>query len=62
MGERLWQPMLATMHENTQPEIREYVRVVPWQLGDDIGLLGAAAKVFAVAEAREQSAVDPIIL
>jgi glucokinase len=56
MGDRLWQPMLASMYENTQPEIHEYIRVAPWQLGDDIGLLGAAAKVFVAAERREARA------
>lgn len=47
LGNRLWLPMLESMHEHTQPEIHEYTRVVPWQLGDDTGLLGAAALVFA---------------
>ncbi len=60
LGERLWQPMLASMYKHTQPEIHEYVRVAPWQLGDDIGLLGAAAKVFAAAEAREGALPAPM--
>lgn len=52
IGPLLWDPMLAAMREHTQPELWDSVRVVPWQLGDDLGIIGAAAKVFAEAEAR----------
>ncbi|MBE7470605.1 MAG: hypothetical protein DPW09_22860 [Anaerolineae bacterium] len=51
IGPLLWDPMLAAMREHTQPELWDSVRVVPWQLGDDLGIIGAAAKVFAEAEA-----------
>jgi glucokinase len=51
IGSLLWEPMLAAMREHTQPELWDSVRVVPWQLGDDLGIIGAAAKVFADAEA-----------
>ena len=47
MGSLLMDPALAAMRENTQPELLEFVRVVPWQLGDDLGILGGAASVFA---------------
>jgi glucokinase len=47
IGELVWEPALAGMREYTQPELWNSVRVVPWQLGDDLGVLGAAAKVFA---------------
>jgi glucokinase len=47
MGPLLMEPAMTAMHENTQPELLEFVRVVPWQLGDDLGILGAAARVFA---------------
>ena len=47
IGELVWEPALAGMREYTQPELLDSVRVVPWQLGDDLGVLGAAAKVFA---------------
>ncbi|MCK6630704.1 MAG: ROK family protein, partial [Anaerolineae bacterium] len=50
IGPLLWEPMLAAMREHTQPELWDSVRVVPWQLGDDLGIIGAAAKVFAETE------------
>jgi glucokinase len=49
MGAMLEGPMLAAMREHTQPELRDSAIVRPWQLGDDLGILGAAAKVFADA-------------
>jgi glucokinase len=52
IGPLLWDPMLAALREHTQPELWDSVRVVPWQLGDDLGIIGAAAKVFADAEVR----------
>ncbi len=51
IGTRLQDPMLAAMREHTQPEMWDSVRIEPWQLGDDLGIIGAAAKVFAEAEA-----------
>jgi glucokinase len=54
MGAMLMEPMLGAMRENTQPELLDSVTVSPWQLGDDLGILGAAAKVFADAEARHE--------
>jgi glucokinase len=53
IGSRLMEPMLAAMREHTQPELWDSVRIEPWQLGDDLGIIGAAAKVFADAEARQ---------
>jgi glucokinase len=50
IGGLLWKPMLAAMREHTQPELWDSVKVVPWELGDDLGIIGAAAKVFADAE------------
>jgi glucokinase len=50
IGARLVDPMMEGMRENTQPELWDSVRIVPWQLGNDLGILGAAAKVFADAE------------
>jgi glucokinase len=52
IGSMLEEPMLAAMREHTQPELWDSVRVVPWELGDDLGIIGAAAKVFANAEAN----------
>ena len=54
VGSLLLAPMMAAMREHTQPELWDSVELVPWQLGDDLGILGAAAQVFSVAEAREQ--------
>jgi glucokinase len=50
IGGLLWEPMLAAMREHTQPELWDSVKVVPWELSDDLGIIGAAAKVFADAE------------
>jgi glucokinase len=51
IGPALMDPARAAMREHTQPELWDSVRVVPWQLGDDLGIIGAAAKAFADAEA-----------
>jgi glucokinase len=50
IGLLLEEPMLATMWQRTQPELRDTVAIRRWELGDDLGILGAAAKVFADAE------------
>jgi glucokinase len=50
IGPILLEPVMIGMQENTQPELLDSVRVVPWQLGDDLGIIGAAAKVFTAAE------------
>jgi len=47
IGPRLWDVAEATMREHTQPQLWDSVRVVPWELGDNLGVLGAAAIVFA---------------
>lgn len=46
IGDLVWQPALAAMREYTQPELLNSVQVTTWQLGNDIGILGAAAAVF----------------
>jgi glucokinase len=51
IGPMLMDPARAAMREHTQPELWDSVRVVSWQLGDDLGIIGAAAKAFADAEA-----------
>lgn len=53
IGAMVMEPALAAMREHTQPELWDSVRVVPWQLGDDLGIIGAAAKVFADTEAEQ---------
>lgn len=50
IGPLLLEPMLAGLREHTQPEILDSAQVVPWQLGDDLGIIGAAARVFAEYE------------
>ena len=50
IGPMLMEPALEAMHANTQPELWDSVRVIPWQLEDDLGVIGAAAKAFADAE------------
>jgi glucokinase len=50
IGSPLLDPMLAAMREHTQPELWDSARVEPWQLGQDLGIIGAAAKVYADAE------------
>lgn len=52
VGPMLHEPMLAGLSENTQPEMLDSVRVVPWQLGDDLGILGGTAKVFVESAPR----------
>lgn len=47
MGRLFMDPAILSMHEHTQSELLEFVRVLPWQLGTDLGVLGAAARVFA---------------
>lgn len=53
IGELVWMPALAGLREHTQPELLDSVHVVPWQLGDDLGILGAAAKVFAEGQKQQ---------
>ena len=47
MGRLFMDPAILSMHEHTQSELLEFVRVLPWQLGTNLGVLGAAARVFA---------------
>jgi glucokinase len=47
IGSLLLEPAMAGMRENTQPELLDSVRITPWQLGDDLVILGAAAQVFS---------------
>jgi glucokinase len=47
IGPLLLEPAMAGMREHTQPQLLDSVRVVPWQLGADLGIIGAAAGVFS---------------
>jgi glucokinase len=46
IGPLFMEPCMRGLRENVHPVLFEAVRIVPWQLGDDSGILGAAAKVF----------------
>jgi glucokinase len=46
VGPLLMDEVTRGLHENVQPELRHTVRLAPWQLGDNIGIVGAAAEVF----------------
>ncbi len=46
LGERLFSAIRRTAYERAFPAQREDLRIVPARLGDDAGLLGAAALVF----------------
>ncbi len=54
IGAMLEEPMLAAMRKHTQPELWDSISIKPWQLGNDLGVLGAAAKVFTDAEAARR--------
>ena len=45
-GSLLTTPMHAALREHCQPAMYETTRIVEWQLGDDIGILGGAALAF----------------
>lgn len=51
IGPPVMEPALQAMQTHTQPQLWDTAQVVPWQLGDDLGIIGAAAKVFADLEA-----------
>ena len=46
IGPMFMEPCMQGLKENVHPTLYESVRVVPWKLGDDSGVLGAAAKAF----------------
>lgn len=52
IGSMVIDPAMEAMRENTQPELLDAVRLEPWQLGDELGIIGAAAKAFANSEIR----------
>jgi glucokinase len=46
IGPMFMEPCMQGLKENVHPVLFESVRIVPWQLGEDSGILGAAAKAF----------------
>ena len=52
IGHLVQEAVLKGMHDHTQPEMWKFINLKPWELGNDLGILGAAAEVFARAEAQ----------
>lgn len=52
IGPRFWEPMLATIKADRYAAYADHARVVPAALGDDPGLLGAAAWVHDQVDSR----------
>jgi glucokinase len=56
IGSTFMEPCRQGLRDHVPPTLFASVRIVPWQLGDDSGVLGAAAKAFVTfdhyAEAR----------
>jgi glucokinase len=50
MGPMFMEPCMEGLQDNVHPMLFESVRIVPWQLGDDSGVLGAAAKAFVTLD------------
>jgi glucokinase len=46
IGAPLIEACMRGLRENVHPMLFDAVRIVPWQLGDDSGVLGAAAQAF----------------
>lgn len=46
MGDAVMKPAMQGLRESIQPELLDSFELKPWQLGDDSGVIGAAAKVF----------------
>ncbi|OGO04815.1 MAG: hypothetical protein A2Y73_02190 [Chloroflexi bacterium RBG_13_56_8] len=55
IGSMFMEPCRQGLKENVHPMLFESVRIVPWQLGDDSGVLGAAAKVFVTFDALAEA-------
>ncbi len=53
IGQPVQDSIKQGMHEHTQPEMWKFISVKPWELGNDLGILGAAAEVFAQAEVQQ---------
>lgn len=49
-GDLTLEPAMAAMRQHTQPELWDSVRIESWQLGYDLGIIGAAAHIFTEAE------------
>ncbi len=43
IGTALMEPAMGAMHHHRQPQLWDSVQIVPWQLEDDVGIIGAAA-------------------
>jgi glucokinase len=47
MGPLLMDAAMVGLKENVQPQLESSLRIIPWQLGEELGVIGAAARVFA---------------
>jgi glucokinase len=47
MGPLILNAAQKGLRENTQPQLVDLVKIVPWTLGDDLGIVGASVKVFS---------------
>jgi len=54
IGPPLWEPMLRVVEADAMPVYRENLRIVPAELGDDSGLLGAALLVHEATESAKE--------
>jgi glucokinase len=52
IGPMFMEPCMRGLRENVHPVQFESVRIVPWQLGDDSGVLGAAAMAFVTLDGQ----------
>lgn len=54
IGPMFMDPCMQGLKENVHPVLFDSVRIVPWQLGDDSGVLGAAAKAFVTFDEKSE--------
>lgn len=55
IGPMFMEPCIQGLKENVHPVLFESVRILPWQLGDDSGVLGAAVKAFVTFDEQAGS-------
>lgn len=46
LGDLVLEPAMIGLQENTQPQLLDSFKLKPWQLGDEVGVIGAGARVF----------------
>lgn len=58
-GAMLFEPVRETVVERVMPALAEIVRIVPAELGDDVGIVGAVAIALEATEATPQKDLYP---